>query len=574
MRDASVDAAPGESTQDDADQGTGVDESPAVVSDAAVGVADAAVEDPATEPDASSGNMGCALDQDCPGRVCRAHVCACPEGATACADTCLGPNQCCGSADCPEGATCKSGSCECPSGSHRCGERCAADTSPASCGQSCQPCEKPTGGDSVCEQGSCKPTCPTGQRPCLGECIPNGQACSGTCPTGSHDCSGVCVPNTSVNGCGSSSCSPCSAPQNSSASCDGNSCHFTCASTHKLCGSECILQAACCGANDCSSTATCAASHQCDCAAGKKRCGSGAALQCFDGNCCNNADCQSSAQCSAAHTCACAAGQKTCGTGTAVTCVASTGCCSDADCSTGWKCGSGVCRSWCAQQTRPSGVLAADYQCMDFESGLPAAATWARATSNGGTVTTVATPISSPPQAMRSEVVSGSAQLVWDIPPGLDISAISISAQVRHPGLEEAVMPPGSDFDLLCVVFDFGSNGTRTQCLSWTNGALRASDGTERSYRGYYLRYRFDSWAGSLGGDCALTSVPSSRWNSITMSLGSGVTAPITINGSSAGSCSPPFVTAGTAKVRLGLSSTLPILWQVYYDNVVVSVRR
>ncbi len=108
----------------------------------------------------------------------------------------------------------------------------------------------------------------------------------------------------------------------------------------------------------------------------------------------------------------------------------------------------------------------------------------------------------------------------------------------------------------------------------WTNGALRASDGTERSYRGYYLRYRFDSWTGSFGADCALTSVPASRWNSLTMNLGTGVSAPITINGSSAGSCSPPFVTAGTAKVRLGLSSTLPILWQVYYDNVVVSVRR
>lgn len=58
------------------------------------------------------------------------------------------------------------------------------------------------------------------------------------------------------------------------------------------------------------------------------------------------------------------------------------------------------------------------------------------------------------------------------------------------------------------------------------------------------------------------------------MNLGSGVSAPVTINGTSAGSCSPPFVASGTAKVRLGLASTLPILWQVYYDNVVVSVKR
>jgi len=77
-----------------------------------------------------------------------------------------------------------------------------------------------------------------------------------------------------------------------------------------------------------------------------------------------------------------------------------------------------------------------------------------------------------------------------------------------------------------------------------------------------------------MGGDCALTRGLGGSWNSLTMNLGSGVSAPITINGSSAGSSSPPFVTAGTAKVRLGLASTLPIIWQVYYDNVVVSVRR
>jgi hypothetical protein len=115
------------------------------------------------------------------------------------------------------------------------------------------------------------------------------------------------------------------------------------------------------------------------------RCGNPCATgqQCVNGGCqCNATSCASGC-CGVGGECVpYGAGQNSgsCGTGGS-TC---------APCLPGTVCNtSGQCvppPTWCALQTIPSGVAVTDYQCIDFDTGLPATNTWAQTQVQAGSL--------------------------------------------------------------------------------------------------------------------------------------------------------------------------------------------
>jgi hypothetical protein len=499
---------------------------------------------------------------------------SCGSGMKTCGKSCILQSRCCTDDECPAGGSCKSGACECPSGTHACGSSCASDSSKDSCGQGCDPCKAPTGGDVDCGAGKCQPSCPANQRACAGTCIADTMACTGQCPSDTHDCSGVCIDNTSTNGCGTSSCDACSTPQYGQATCDGNGCGFMCDSSHQACDGACIGQGDCCHSTDCQSSAMCASDHQCSCAGSLKQCGSGSAATCVNGNCCGAGDCQSSATC-ASNVCDCTGNQVKCGSGTGVTCWPSGSCCGDGDCSTGYSCVSHSCKSWCGQQTRPSGVVASDYQCADFETGLPSA--WTNASASGGSAAVSKTRANSLPQSFLSTVTStdgSSGQLTWDAVGANAVTGATISAQI-FPTLFASNLPAFSgEIDLLCF-----QDGTNFQtCLSYTLGGtlypLQAANIT--NYTGIYLRYALTGSAALLY-DCPLTgNLTFNAWNAVVFSATS--TATVTVNGAdvNGSGCSGGLggATAPTLRVGLRTRGTVSSGWNAYFDNVVASVTR
>jgi hypothetical protein len=323
--------------------------------------------------------------------------------------------------------------------------------------------------------------------------------------------------------------------------------------------------------------------------------------------CCSNGQCVPSTH----DTCgmgggiclACLAGQQ-CSAGGACICNASScaaGCCNGATCvpyasETNAMCGSGgaacaacasgtacnatgVCapNNWCSQQTIPSGVLAADYQCVDFESGLPPASVWPATLSGGGTMEITQARAASLPNALSNFVPAASdfstastSILTFSTVGSAAVTSVSVSASlntVQQPGVTS---PWTGGVDLLCVSFGFA-----TSCLQYTRGA-DTTFGT--NYTGLLVDFMYTGGP-AYSDQCEVTgTLPTGVWTRVELRLTSTGAIDVLINGTSAlaTTCSSTISgdTVGVVEVGQQSHAVTEHPQTLYYDNIVAVVRR
>jgi len=490
----------------------------------------------------------------------------CSASERPCDGACISRDGCCTARDCPSGASCDGNVCGCPTGQHVCGDRCAEDSAPETCGKSCTPCQAPTGGSVACASGACAPSCPSGQQACAGACIAANASCTGQCPANTHDCSGVCIANNSVAGCGTA-CSACSVPAQSNATCDGTQCGFSCLPNYKRCGNACIAEAACCSNADCQANAACGATGACACASGFKACGNACIP---NGACCSDTECQGNATCTAG-ACQCKNLFRACG----AECIPGLGCCSVAECGTGQLCSNHQCSFWCGTQTRAANVAAADYQCMDFDTGLPASPwTYSDAASTKLDTSRAAT---APNSLRAAEVENGNGVLTWNFTGATPASSITFAAQIS-PDAHSNLLPDPVTADLVCLTI-----GYTHACLSYGfKASILTNDADSNNYTGLYLSWSTNNPSGAaFTEDCALRAPGGGNmdfqagvWNDTVFKINrSDGSMNVTIGGKTATPvCKGGFDTDTNGQVRYGLYPGWQ--WAVNYDNVVVSVAR
>lgn len=400
-----------------------------------------------------------------------------------------------------------------------------------SCGAACAACIAPSGGDAACVDGACRPTCPAGQKPCAGTCIAESAPCSAECPAQSHDCSGVCIPNDSVNGCGADSCTPCASPSgNGHATCDGQACDVACDPNFKRCQQDCIPNGACCTAADCGTTGW---------------------------------------SCSAAHSCQCATGYKSCKGG----CIPSGDCCQDTDCGAGHACTGGQCvsSSWCSQRSRPSGVAASDYRCLDFEDGLPASSEWTQQVAGQGTLAISTSRASSLPSSALStvaaETMSANADrglLSFNAVGGASVTSATVRVEVNPSGFPSFGTLWTGSVDLLSV-----SNNNDTFTVEYTYS---------QDYVGFSFTALYSGGIAFLYSCPISASIPANNWTTIELRLGTTADAALLINGTavSAPDCAVRLTANSSLKADIGLAAfpNTAAGMSVSFDNIEVAVHR
>lgn len=256
--------------------------------------------------------------------------------------------------------------------------------------------------------------------------------------------------------------------------------------------------------------------------------------------------------------------------------MASGGCCGNSDCATGFNCVSGSCVSWCGQQTRPSGVAASDYQCLDFENGLPSTSVWSRETATSGAVSASTARAFTLPQSLLSSVtgtVGSVGRLSWSAVGSSGAKSATISAQIYPSALPSNPAAFDGQLDLMCF-----SDTNFEICLSYIyKGTIYPSGAPQiTNYTGLFLHYVLSGGA-FLTYDCALSdAMNKNAWNSVVFTA---VTpAQVIVNGTNLNTagCGGGVAgsTAPTMSIGVRNDADLSFGWTVYFDNVVASASR
>jgi hypothetical protein len=216
-------------------------------------------------------------------------------------------------------------------------------------------------------------------------------------------------------------------------------------------------------------------------------------------------------------------------------------------------------QTWCKQQSLPPGVTSANYQCVDFESGIPSG--WTTVV-NGGAVGMVSTArASSAPNSFyargaKQDSTADTGTITWSNVGPTAVSSVTVVLDYLHPAV--AGFPgtwDGYD-DFLCVAI-----GSSRGCLKSTGIALT-------------LRYQS---GGTLMdcGDLASDSIPDEVWTRGQLQMtSSGVT--FSVGTTVKASCSAAVPPSTAATVMLGVEQNAPTLadFDMYYDNVVAYTKR
>jgi hypothetical protein len=229
---------------------------------------------------------------------------------------------------------------------------------------------------------------------------------------------------------------------------------------------------------------------------------------------------------------------------------------------------------WCSTQARPNNVAAADYQCLDFEGGLPPAATWAPISAGLGSRSISNARASSLPQSLLSATSGATgtarqeARLEWHNVGAIGVSSLSIAADINPVNFAGVAPPWTGSIDLLCVSF-----GSGEACFSYTRGAdLSFADG----YTGYFIDHMFTGGP-AYQYQCQLTgNLTANLWTRVELRLTrTPATAQVFIAGASAGQCNAGVLDDTVTDVSFGQRAFPEAAgWTVYYDNVVAMVRR
>ncbi len=239
----------------------------------------------------------------------------------------------------------------------------------------------------------------------------------------------------------------------------------------------------------------------------------------------------------------------------------------------------GTTSTWCQNRQMPTNVTAADYQCIDFDTGMPPTATWAQSLTNSGTMALTTDRESSPPNSLDTSVpaatgdytTAGSATLSWHDVGATPISTISVASGFS-PTAPGGVYPAWTgSVALMCVAF-----GSGQACLNYTYKSTSLSFQTT-AYTGYYIAWVYGGSAAARG-DCALTDgPPATVWTRVELQV-AAATGTITVNlaGITIGSCAGLFGADTTSTITVGSKANIntTFAFEMFYDNVVAYVAR
>jgi hypothetical protein len=244
-------------------------------------------------------------------------------------------------------------------------------------------------------------------------------------------------------------------------------------------------------------------------------------------------------------------------------------------------------QTWCKTQTIPSGVLASDYQCLDFDSGNFPPAGWTQNVVSPGSLMRTNTRFFSSPNSFQSSVTlqdlgNGRSSIDWTTTAsGAALKSVTVNGMLNPLTPMFAAGWPDI-VDLMCIAI--GDEWTYA-CLSYTYGSTNRT-WTTSAYTGLFIRYRYIVQDAGYIGECPVSgNFVSGIWQNVELKLdmASGdVTATIEGVGST---CNPdhmaapapstlPFVWLGSWASEYRPAGTGQAGWTTFYDNVVVTVRR
>jgi hypothetical protein len=221
-------------------------------------------------------------------------------------------------------------------------------------------------------------------------------------------------------------------------------------------------------------------------------------------------------------------------------------------------------------------VAASEYQCVDFDSGMPAS--WGATVSGGGSLSQSADRAYSPSYSLVMATPTSNktaATIMWSDPGTSPVRSVSASALLA-PVIAPAVTPPTyAALTLLCVKVGFN-----TTCLKYAvNAHIFSSSGV---YTGVFVEWRYvGSFA--VSGRCPLsvTNLATNVWNAVRLDVDvntGGIGAQI--NGASAASSctqtypSPDTVASVTIGPSVDMYADVAPAWTGYVDDIVAIVRR
>jgi hypothetical protein len=236
------------------------------------------------------------------------------------------------------------------------------------------------------------------------------------------------------------------------------------------------------------------------------------------------------------------------------------------------------CPTWCTSHPAPSGVAASDYQCVDFDNGLPPTSTWTQSVTGTAQLSRSTARASSSPDSLFVGVSSGTedtANLSFSAVGSAPVKTISVSVAINPVHVILASVPPSGAIDLFCM--ETGSNAT---CLSYTvNGVGPVGAG---GYTGFYVYSAYNGNSVVLGG-CSMASLTDSIWSTVEIDVTPATGAvQVSVNGTVVASpatqpsCGGKFLADTVAKITVGPAAYGPPAfgWSGYMDNVQATIGR
>ena len=247
-----------------------------------------------------------------------------------------------------------------------------------------------------------------------------------------------------------------------------------------------------------------------------------------------------------------------------------TTCCVDAHCGANQKCSAGSCadKTGCELRSRANDVLAADYQCLDFDR-TASFSPWTAATTTGGGIAISTAQATSAPKSVYATLsgnTGSEGRLRWNATGAKAIKSVSLSASVHFPtviGFHELWM--GHD-EVLCIRYNSSS-----YCVNYAY--------SEDSLSGWGLALEEEQTTGSVETHvCQLQPAPSENvWSRIELRVSSTGAPAVYLNGTALSSpgCTFSLLTSTAVTLEVGLKQTADDeAWQLYFDDVEASIKR
>jgi hypothetical protein len=247
-------------------------------------------------------------------------------------------------------------------------------------------------------------------------------------------------------------------------------------------------------------------------------------------------------------------------------------CCVDEHCDASQRCAAGgtcVAKTWCELRTVPAGVAAADYQCLDFDVGLPGAP-WTQSNAGEGVLMTSTTQASSAPNSLFASTGrddgSDTHALRATSTGAAAITSISIAADIYPRVIEGLYQPwdPTVTAQVLCV-----SPASRRYCLSYIIGDHPDHVGL------VFEQWAFDGGVSFL--TCPVLMDPAEGvWSRVELRVATGTDPQVLVNGSvrATADCNMRMGPGTSTTAQVGMVNNGKAGWSIYIDNTELVVSR